>query len=143
MSAFGIAVAITMYEELFDLCHIQHTRQIGPEKRVMPGSAVRARHIPGVRSGNRKRPLRLSASPLTLVAIYLSDWFPETDDATPMFVILRPALACGRGSPVSSYCAGYRGYGSVAQLRAALAGRCRVASRLRQRPKNCRLSCCA
>ena len=25
MSAFGIAVAITMYEELFDLCHIQHT----------------------------------------------------------------------------------------------------------------------
>src|SRR6266478_1350317 len=75
MSAFGIAVAITMYEELFDLCHIQHTRQIGPEKRVMPGSAVRARHIPGVRSGNRKRPLRLSASPLTLVAIYLSDWF--------------------------------------------------------------------
>jgi hypothetical protein len=36
-----------------------------------------------------------------------------------------------------------QGYGSVAPIRAALAGRCRVALRLRQRPKNCRLSCCA
>src|SRR5216684_4940706 len=41
------------------------------------------------------------------------------------------------------YCSCYKGYGSVAQIRAALAGRCRVASRLRQRPKNCRLNCCA
>jgi len=34
----------------------------------------------------------------------------------------------------------WRGYGSVAQIRAAPAGRCRVASRLRQRPKNCQLN---
>ena len=37
----------------------------------------------------------------------------------------------------------YQGYGSVAPIRAARAERCKVALRLRQRPKNCRLNCCA
>src|SRR5438034_9002530 len=41
------------------------------------------------------------------------------------------------------YCSCHKGCGSVAQIRAAPAGRCRVASRLRQRPKNCQLNCCA
>src|SRR5260370_20288699 len=38
---------------------------------------------------------------------------------------------------------GLKGCGRVAQIRAALAERCRVASRLRRRPKNCQLNCCA
>src|SRR6266446_3718916 len=35
-----------------------------------------------------------------------------------------------------------RWYGSVAQIRAAVAERCEVASRLRRRPKSCRQNCC-
>src|SRR5215472_8170985 len=46
-------------------------------------------------------------------------------------------------NPHHFYCAGERGCGSVAQIRAAQRERCKVAVRLRQRPKNCRLNCCA
>src|SRR6266404_979301 len=46
-----------------------------------------------------------------------------------------PRVPAGSGLEVaatSSYCADYRGYGSVAQIRGALVERCKVALRLRQ-----------
>ena len=66
MSAFGIAVAITMHEELFDLCHIQHT---------------------GIRSVLSEVPhVGVPFAPIGL---------PETDDPTPTIAIVRPVLAAG------------------------------------------------
>jgi|SRR5438046_719794 len=77
------------------MSHSAHTHQIGPEKQSTCRSAVRAGNNPGV--------CRAIGNVPCAFWLPLSRWWPfgyriglpETDNPTPVSVILRPAFAAG------------------------------------------------